>query len=156
MILREAVSGDAPAILRLYRVLAPGDRHLAVTLERIGQIAADPNNFLFIAEEDNGVWATAFLTLCLDPMYGTLPYAVLENLVVDPECRSKGYGRFLVREIEAFCWRHHCTKMMLFSSVFRREAHQFFAHLGFARDKKVAFVKYRCKEYEAVDPDQWR
>jgi len=156
MILREAAADDAADILRLYRILAPGNRQLAVTPERIAQIAADPNNFLFIAEEDNAVWATAFLTLCMDPMYGTLPYAVLENLVVDPERRANGYGRFLVREIEVFCWQHHCTKVMLFSSVFRRAAHQFFAHLGFARDKKVAFVKYRCKEYEAVDPNEGR
>jgi GNAT superfamily N-acetyltransferase len=152
MILREAVSADASAILGLYRALAPGDPNLAVTPERIGQIAADPNNFLFIVEEDSAVWATAFLTLCMDPMYGTLPYAVLENLVVDPARRGCGCGRFLVQHIEAFCWQHHCTKIMLFSSVFRSAAHQFFSRLGFARDKKVAFVKYRHKEYEAVDP----
>ena len=96
--------------------------------------------------------ATAFLTLCMDPMYGTLPYAVLENLVVDPALRSRGGGRFLVEAIEAFCWQRRCTKIMLFSSVFRNSAHQFFSHLGFARDKKVAFVKYRLAEYEAVDP----
>ena len=152
MILREAVAADAAAILRLYRILAPGDRHLAVTPERVAQIAADPHNFLFVGEEDGGVWATAFLTLCLDPMYGTLPYAVLENLVVDPVRRGGGCGRFLVQEIEAVCWRHHCTKIMLFSSVFRSAAHEFFSRLGFARDKKVAFVKYRHKAYEAVDP----
>jgi GNAT superfamily N-acetyltransferase len=153
MILREAAADDASSILRLYRILAPGDRHLAVTPERIEQIAADPNNFLFIAEEEKAVWATAFLTLCMDPMYGALPYAVLENLVVYPVRRGSGCGRFLVEAIESFCWRRHCTKIMLFSGVFRSTAHQFFSHLGFARDKKVAFVKYRLEEYEAVDPD---
>ena len=152
MVLREAVAADAEDVLGLYRILAPGDRHLTVTPERIEQIAADPNNFLFIAEEENAVWATAFVTLCMDPMYGTLPYAVLENLVVNPARRGSGCGRFLVEAIEAFCWQHHCTKIMLFSSLFRSAAHQFFSHLGFAQDKKVAFVKYRLEEYEAVDP----
>ena len=152
MILREAVAADAAAILQLYQILAPGDPNLAVTPERIEQIAADPNNFLFIVEVGGAVWATAFLTLCMDPMYDTLPYAVLENLVVDPVRRGSGCGRFIVQAIEAFCWQQRCTKIMLFSSVFRRAAHQFFSRRGFARDKKVAFVKYRHKVYEAHDP----
>lgn len=154
MNLREAVAADAAAILRLYRVLVPEDPQLAVTPDRVAQIAADPYNFLFVGEEDGRVWATAFLTLCMDPMYGTRPYAVLENIVVDPARRGSGCGRFLVQQIEAVCWKHRCTKIMLFSSIFRSAAHEFFCRLGFARDKKTAFVKYRRKAYEAVDPRQ--
>ena len=153
MILREAIATDAPAIARLYQTLVPHDRNMRVTAERIGQIASDANNFLFVLEEEGAVRATAFLTLCMDPMYGALPYAVLENVAVDPDRRGKGYGRFIVENIETLCWRHGCTKIMLFSSVFRDAAHQFFARLKFAHDKKVAFVKYRHQSYEAVDPD---
>lgn len=153
MILREASSTDATAIARLYRPLVPRDRNMRVDPERIGQIAADPNNFLFVVEAEGVVWASAFLTLCMDPMYGALPYAVLENIVVDPARRGGGCGRFIVENIEAFCWRQGCTKIMLFSSAFRRAAHQFFSHLGFDDDKKIAFVKYRHMVYEAVDPD---
>jgi len=150
MVLREAGAGDAAAIARLYRLLVPGDENVVVTPERIDQIAADPHNFLFVAEEDGRVLGTGFLTLCLDPMYGRLPYAVLENLVVDPAARHQGYGRFLAKALEAFCWQRRCTKIMLLSSAFRREAHLFFAALGYARDKKVAFVKYRHAKYDAV------
>jgi GNAT superfamily N-acetyltransferase len=150
MVLREARANDAGAIARLYRLLVPGDEDVAVTPERIDQIAADPHNYLFVVEEDGRVLGTGFLTLCLDPMYGRLPYAVLENLVVDPAARHQGYGRFLAEALEAFCWRRRCTKIMLLSSAFRREAHHFFAALGYARDKKVAFVKYRHAKYDAA------
>ena len=153
MILREAIAADAPAIARLYQTLVPRDRNMTVSPERIGQIAADPNHFLFVVEAEDAVWATAFVILCMDPMYGARPFAVLENLVVDPARRGDGCGRFTVAHIEAFCWRQGCTKIMLVSSVFRRAAHRFFSRLGFARDKKVAFVKYRRQAYEAVDPD---
>jgi len=148
--LREALASDDQAITRLYRLLVPGDRDVAVTPERIDQIAADSNNFLFVLEENGRVLGTGFLTLCLDPMYGRLPYAVLENLVVDPNARNRGYGRFLAESIEVFCWQRHCTKIMLLSSAFRSEAHLFFSALGFARDKKVAFVKYRRGKYDAA------
>jgi GNAT superfamily N-acetyltransferase len=68
---------------------------------------------------------------------------VLENVVADPDRRGNGYGRFSVENIEACCWRQGCTKIMLFSSAFRRAAHRFFSHLEFDDDKKIAFVKYR-------------
>ena len=153
MILREAIAADAQAIARLYQTLVPRDRNMHVTPERIGQIASDANNFLFVLEEEGAVQATAFLTLCMDPMYGALPYAVLENVVVDPDRRGNGYGRFIVENIEAFCWRHGCTKIMLFSSTFRSAAHLFFSRLKFAHDKKIAFVKYRHNVYESTAPD---
>ncbi len=153
MILREAIATDAPAVARLYQTLVPHDRNMRVNPERISQIAADPNNFLLVVEEDGDVRATAFLTLCLDPMYGALPFAVLENVVVDPARQGGGYGRFIVEHIEAFCWRRGCTKIMLFSSAFRNAAHQFFSRLKYAHDKKIAFVKYRHKVYESTDPD---
>lgn len=152
MIMREAIAADAPAIEDLYRRLVPEDRNIAVTPTRIAQIAADLHNFLFVAEDDGTVVATAFLTFCLDPMYDALPYAVLENLVVAPDRRDAGCGRLLMRHIEHLCWQRRCTKIMLFSSAFRRAAHGFFSGLGFARDKKVAFVKYRNTDYEAAGP----
>jgi GNAT superfamily N-acetyltransferase len=149
MVLREALPADAPAITRLYQLLVPGDGHVGVTPGRIGAIAADPHNFLFVVEAAGRVWATGFLTVCLDPMYGDRPFGVVENLVVDPARRRQGCGRFLLQAIEDVCWRHGCTKIMLLSSVFRAEAHRFFSARGFAGDKKRAFVKYRRETYDA-------
>ncbi|MFZ7125099.1 MAG: GNAT family N-acetyltransferase [Desulfobacterales bacterium] len=148
MVLREALPVDTPAIARLYRILVPTDRQIEVAPDRIGEIAADPNNFLFVLDAGGAVVATAFVTLCLDPMYGFLPYAVLENLIVDPDRRRQGCGRRLMNAIEEICWRHRCTKMMLFSSVSRTAAHRFFSEMGFSCEKKAAFVKYRRHAYD--------
>jgi GNAT superfamily N-acetyltransferase len=141
---REARSEDAPAIERLYRILVPGDDRIRLRPERIARIHRDPDNFLFVVDDERlHVCATAFATLCLDPMYGDLPYAVLENIVVDPAGRGEGVGSFLLSEVEGFCRERSCTKIMLLSSAWRGEAHRFFEERGFSRHRKVGFVKYR-------------
>jgi hypothetical protein len=80
--IRHAESRDAPAILELYRQLvrpvAP-DVAIDVRTERIEQIRRDPHNFLWVIESDQEVFGTTFVTLCLDPMHGRQPYAVLEK-----------------------------------------------------------------------------
>jgi GNAT superfamily N-acetyltransferase len=55
---------------------------------------------LFVLETDSGVRGTAFLTICLDAMYGFRPYGVVENMVVETSMRRAGGGRELMGAIE--------------------------------------------------------
>jgi N-acetylglutamate synthase-like GNAT family acetyltransferase len=144
--IREAEARDASAIHELYRQLvrpvAP-DVDVDVRADRIEQIRSDPHNFLWVLESEDGVVGTAFITLCLDPMHNRQPYAVLENLIVDERCRTKGYGAQLMRYAVDFCYRADCSKIMLQSHSSRSQAHAFFEAQGFSAEKKKAFVKYR-------------
>jgi N-acetylglutamate synthase-like GNAT family acetyltransferase len=144
--IREAEARDASAIHELYRQLvrpvAP-DVEIDVRADRIEQIRSDPHNFLWVLESEDGVAGTAFVTLCLDPMHNRQPYAVLENLIVDERCRTKGYGAQLMRYAVDFCYRADCSKIMLQSHSSRSQAHAFFEAQGFSAEKKKAFVKYR-------------
>jgi GNAT superfamily N-acetyltransferase len=145
---RQAGSGDAPAIQALYRQLVrPVAPNVEVDVrgERIEEIRADPHNFLWVLEAEDGVIGTAFVTLCLDPMHGRQPYAVLENFVIDENHRGKGYGAELMRFVVDFCYRAHCSKIMLQSHGRRVEAHAFFEAQGFSANNKKGFVKYRSQ-----------
>jgi GNAT superfamily N-acetyltransferase len=102
----------------------------------------DPNNHLLLVDHAEAPCGTAFLSFCLDPMYGSQPYAVVENVVVLPAVRGKGAGRALMHEAERLARAASCTKLMLLSSAARREAHSFFSQLGFDGEKKRGFVKY--------------
>ncbi len=82
-------------------------------------------------------------------MYAEQPFAVVENLVVDQECRGYGIGQALLREAERFCLSRNGSKMMLLSSVSRVNAHRFFERVGFRGDRKRGFVKYRSQFSEA-------
>lgn len=144
--LREASGVDAAAIAALYRSFVSSP-HINVRADRLETIAVDPNNFIFVCEVDDVVCGTAFLTICLDAMFGSQPYGVLENVVVDEAWRGKGIGGRLFRQVEDVCRIRDCSKIMLLSSSTRESAHHFFEQRGFSAANKCGFVKY-CSQFK--------
>lgn len=140
--IREARGADAAAIAALYRSFVASP-YIDVRQDRVEAIASDPNNFLLVYETGETICGTIFLTICLDPMFGSQPYAVVENVVVGETWRGKGIGRRLLEHVEEICRVRDCTKIMLLSSAARKSAHRFFEQQGFSSAKKLGFVKYR-------------
>ena len=139
---RQAVPTDAESIEALYRDLVPGDNNIHVSPQRIADLESDCHNRLLVIEVDQEVCGTAFLTICLDPMYSLHPYGVVENVAVSPAQRGRGVGRPLMAAIEDEARGAKGTKLMLLSAASRAEAHEFFNRMGFDGVKKRAFVKY--------------
>lgn len=149
--IREAVAKDAAAIESLYRELV-SDPHIRVLPEQIAELGRSPRTFLLVAEADGTVSGTVLFTLCLDVMYGTQPFGVVENMVVANGKRGQGVGRRLLAHVEQLAMVHDCTKLMLLSTKTRQDAHAFFQDCGFAGDTKKGFVKYR--RHFAVGPNE--
>jgi N-acetylglutamate synthase-like GNAT family acetyltransferase len=141
MLVRKARPNDAAAITQLYRELVPGDQHIKVDPKRLDELADHPTNHLFVAEADQ-ICGTAFLTICLDPMYGFAPYGLVENIIVTASARGTGAGRALMVAVEDATRAARCTKLCLLSTVTRVEAHAFFQHLGYDGERKRGFIKY--------------
>lgn len=142
MKIRPAQPGDAASIEGLYRLLVPGDPNVRVDPEHLAALELDPTNHLLVADGAGELSGTAFLTICRDPMYGSQPYGVLENLIVLPAARGQGGGTALLSALEQLARAARCTKLMLLSSRARTDAHQFFVRRGFDGERKRGFVKY--------------
>lgn len=140
--IREAKSKDYRAVEALYQALVPNSKNISVSSERLEQIKADPNNFLFVYQDGEVIQGTIFLTFCLDPMYEFRPYAVIENFIVDGVARGHGIGTLLLNHVEELCVAEGCTKIMLMSSAARIKAHEFFIKHGFNGDVSRGFKKY--------------
>lgn len=141
--IRRAHTADAPDVERLYRQLVPGDPAVRVLPERIDQVAADPASLLLVAERSGRLAGSAFVTVCLDTMYGDRPYLVIENVVVEETVRGAGVGRRLLEAVDRVAVEAGASKVMLLSSAARTEAHRFFETCGYAADAKRGFVRYR-------------
>ena len=100
--IREAEAKDVSALSNLYhqlvRSVAP-DTMIDVREDRIEQIRNDPRNFLFVLEMKDRICGSAFLTLCLDPLYRYQPYALLEKF----RDRSGAPGQRLWDDAGAVC-----------------------------------------------------
>lgn len=140
-LIRNALPSDAKRIAKLYRQLV-SDPAVTVLPERIAAISSDRNTGLFVCEYQGEVQGSALVSLCTDVMYGTQPFAVVENVVVNTALRNQGLGSALLHHVEAFCLANDCSKIMLMSSIQREHAHRFFERVGFVGSKKRGFVKY--------------
>ena len=147
--IRTARRLDAAILQSLYRQLVD-DPNVAVTEAQLECLEKDDRTRLLVCESDGRVRGTVLVCLCADVMYAGQPFAVLENLVVDRECRGRGIGHALLREVERFCLARDCSKVMLLSSASRIDAHLFFERVGFRGDRKRGFVKYRSQFDEAI------
>lgn len=130
---RPAVEPDIPRILELYEELT-GERHDLAQHETkplFAEIAAMPGHELLVAEEDGVVVGTMVLLIVPNFSHGALPWAIVENQVVDPSRRRRGIGRLLTEYALARAREAGCYKVQLLSNVKRGESHRFYKALGF-------------------------
>jgi len=142
-IVRRATGRDAPQIARLYSMLVSNPA-VEVWPEQVANVAKNPDAALFVFESQGAVIGTVIVSLCADVMFGRRPFAVVENIVVDPAARGSRIGERLLDAAEAFCEAADCSKIMLLSAASRTRAHAFFERCGYAGSTKRGFVKYRA------------
>ena len=58
-------------------------------------------------------------------------FAVLENMVVSPDCRRQGIGKKMILQAMELARQKQCYKIMLASNKSRVQAHEFYRKLGF-------------------------
>ncbi len=140
--IRRAHRDDAESIHTLYRELV-NNASVSVSSEHLADVARDERTALFVAEAGRNVVGTVLISLCLDVMFESQPFAIVENIIVASSHRQLGIGVLLMKAVESYCQKAHCSKIMLLSSTERLGAHRFFENLGYAGSKKKGFVKYR-------------
>ena len=138
---RPANRGDLAQILRLFALddvtsatnrVPLGDAHHAAFEE----IAADPNNQVYVAELDARVVGTFQLTFIRQLTYGGCLVAQVESVFVDPALRSRGVGKAMMDVARAEAERRGALRLQLTSNVRRERAHLFYERLGYQATHK--------------------
>jgi GNAT superfamily N-acetyltransferase len=135
-VIREANEEDLLSILGLYSGIennTQGILDIETAKRQLRKIKSYPNYSIFVAEKDGRIVGTFELLIMDNLAHFGKPSAIVEDVVVDEEHRSKGIGREMMNYAMEISKKHGCYKLMLSSNTTRERAHKFYEKLGFAR-----------------------
>jgi GNAT superfamily N-acetyltransferase len=135
---RPAGVGDLAAVRRLLAHLhepsTEPSMEVAWSMAVWTRILGDPNRTVLLAvDREEYAVGTTDLLIAPNLTHGGAPWAIVENVVVDPAWRSRGVGRALLRQALRTAADAGCHKLQLASADERVEAHRFYERLGFTR-----------------------
>jgi predicted N-acetyltransferase YhbS len=139
-VIRAAAETDIPRILELYEEqlvigTSEAEKQQNPAFEdyqrALSMIDALPGCELVVAEEQGEVIGTMMLMIVPNLSHRALPWAVVENVVVDGSHRRKGVGRQLMDYALARAREAGCYKIQLTSNKSREEAYKFYESIGY-------------------------
>ena len=139
IVIRLATIIDLPRILQLYDELvittSKIESNKIPLLEdyqrTLNEIDSIPGYELLIAENKEEILGTVALLIMPNLSHHASPWALVENLIVDPNQRGKNIGRKLMEYSIYRAKEAGCYKIILNSNKVRRGAHKFYRALGF-------------------------
>lgn len=140
IVYRDATPSDIATIIHLMDQGAPDPSNLPQTdatdpryLEAFMAIQQDPNHSLVVAEKNGEVIGTLQISYLPGlSRFGTWR-GVLESVHIRPDQRGTGIGTDLVKWAIEQCRARDCWLVQLTSNKVRKDAHRFYAKLGFAQ-----------------------
>lgn len=143
---RDAAAGDLGDLLRLLVQLADGHGDALPAPEPnatavFAAVRAQAGRHLLVAVVEGAVVGTADCSIVANLTHRGLPWAVVENVVVDEASRRRGVGRRLMEAVVDRCRAEGCYKIQLLSQRHRHDAHAFYEGLGFEATA-VGFRRY--------------
>jgi len=136
--IRRALKADLARIQELYDQLhlknylsfRVSKTKLAAAFDRL---ARDRNHTILIAELAGKIVGTCHVIVVPHLGHALMPFAIVENVVVDADARSSGIGQHLMAAAGDLARRRGCYKLALTSNLARPRAHKFYERLGWTR-----------------------
>lgn len=141
MNIRLAVEKDYDAVLILMRRLNPDDPLIDAPLGRklFTRILEADGLFLYVAEVDGKPVATCYLNIIPNLTRAGQSYALIENVVTDPEYQRRGIGTSLLKDVISKAFGFNCYKVMLLTGR-DNNVHTFYENCGLEKNSKTAFI----------------
>ena len=128
IIIEKLMLEEIPSILELYHDFLPFETSLDQSLEFYKEMVSNEHYYLAVAKEDGEILGSALGICCMSL---AVSFLVIEDVIVKEGLRGKGIGRKLMEALDEFAQSHDCAYAILVSSGHRKDAHQFYKHVGY-------------------------
>jgi GNAT superfamily N-acetyltransferase len=109
--------------------------------QRLRRIQQEDEHAVYVAET-SGEYVVGWVHVFMYHLLESPTEAEVGGLVVDENCRRWGAGRLLMRRAEEWAREKGCWAVHLRSNIIRKDAHGFYADLGYHNYKtQLAFRK---------------
>ena len=142
--IREAVSSDLQALLKLYLFLheksIPSDTgHLTDTWN---SIINDSNHHIIINEIDGEIVSSCVCVIIPNLTRNVRPYAFIENMVTHEDYRHRGFAKEFLEYAKDIAIKNNCYKMMLLTGSKDENTLKFYKSAGYNCEDKTAFIQW--------------
>ena len=139
--IRRALSADVPQLAALLNLLFSGDIEFAPDVRKqidgLSLIVANPSfGSIFVLEMDGAISGMVSLLFSISTALGG-KVAVLEDMIVDPSLRGKGFGSRLLEHGIDFARREGCKRITLLTDYDNAGAMNFYAKQGFVKSQMI-------------------
>jgi len=138
LLFREATRADLPAIIALHEADTLGGHGDAWTPENqpayevaFEKLLSDPREAIWVAERDGHVVGSMIATTLIELTGRGKPHVLFRSIQVSAQHRSQGIGAAMMAFAETEAKRHGMVVAELTSSSKRKDAHRFYARLGY-------------------------
>lgn len=144
LLIRTASPHDIEALLDLYAILSPGDDRCSLEQaeENMRQISQITGSAVLVGQLVNRVVTTCTLIVVPNLTKAGRPYALIENVVSDPNVRGKGFGTAILDAACDRAWSQGCYKVMLSTGSTLPSTLSFYESAGFEQSR-TGFQKRR-------------
>ena len=144
MIIRTAQDQDIAQLLLLYTFLH--DNMMPVIDNKVEEIwtdiMQDVNHHIIVGVEDDMIIASCVLIIVPNLTHKQRPYALIENVITNPNYRNKGYATKLLDYAKDIANKHNCYKIMLMTGAKKETTLNFYKRAGYNTTDKTAFVQW--------------
>jgi ribosomal protein S18 acetylase RimI-like enzyme len=141
MKVRDIRKQDLPQLAALYEQFW-GEKSYPDAMEKQLETLKERGAHILLSAVEGDQLLGSVMGVVCGELYGDCsPFLVLENMIVDRECRRAGVGRALMAELEARARQRGCTQVILVTEKSRTDACGFYESVGFAPDKNTGYKK---------------
>lgn len=142
--IREIMKNDLDGLLRLYMQLHdnPMPEKTPELLRIWDCILQDKNHHVIVAEENGKIVSSCVCVIIPNLTHNQQPYAFIENVVTDVNCRKKGLATQCLNFAKQIALKENCYKMMLLTGSKKESTLNFYRKAGYNCEDKTAFIQW--------------